>query len=119
MTDHSPVTGPFRITVESIPAGVMLDVEPFVRALLVDVVDILSGEQIDTINEIADADPADPHGEERLAAEHLVEMLTERLSTRMPVYGSQVLALAERLRVLGLPKAVPAQREASEGGAAA
>ncbi|MFI5525034.1 hypothetical protein [Streptomyces platensis] len=112
--DRTPVTGPFRISVEAIPAGVTLDLSQFVEALVLDVVT----EHADALAEILDAQaeprPYDGHRAEAL----LVERLVSELSTRLPVYGGQCLALADRIRAVAAPKALPVQR-AAEGGAAA
>ncbi|PJN38958.1 hypothetical protein CG747_20650 [Streptomyces sp. CB02959] len=102
------VSGPFRISVEPIPAGVTLDISTFVEALVLDLVT----EHADALAEIlAEQDedrPYDGHRPESL----LVEELLDAVSTRIPVYGGQCLALADRIRAVAAPKAVPSQREA-------
>lgn len=122
---ETPVDGPFPITVGSIPTGVTLDLSRFVESVVRDVVDALLGDEYgDRLGEIADAPPCDPHVIQR-PGDDLVEQLVHDLvvnetSTSVPVYGRQVLALADRLRLLAQPKAVPAQRtEGTAGGAAA
>uniref|UniRef100_UPI003D741374 hypothetical protein n=1 Tax=Streptomyces chumphonensis TaxID=1214925 RepID=UPI003D741374 len=122
MPDRTPVSGPFRITVESIPSGVHLDVAPFVRALMHEAVELLLndaelGERFDAL---AEEQPADPYVVQRpadLRFEQLVADLTTRVASPLPVYGIQVLRLAERLRRLGESKPVPGQRRGAEGGA--
>lgn len=118
-----PVSGPFPIDVESIPAGVTLDVEKFVLTTVVDVLDKLLGDEFgERFDEVRDASPSDPHAVQRpadLLFESLAADLTAEVGTKMPVYGAQVLRLAERLRLLAQPRPVPAQREGSQGGAAA
>lgn len=115
----NPVTGPFPITVGSIPTGVTIDVEKFVRSTVSDVVDKLLGEYADRFDEVASAAPSDPYTVQRpsdLLFESLVDELTAAVGTKLPVYGAQVLRLAEWLRLLAQPKSVPAQRV--EGGEA-
>lgn len=121
-TNQRPVSGPFPVIVESIPTGVTLDLEKFVRTTVTDVVDKLLGEYADRFDEVAAAAPSDPHTVQRpadLLFESLVDELTAEVGTKLPIYGDQVLRLAERLRLLAQPKAVPAPRDGSQGGAAA
>lgn len=121
-----PVTGPFPITVGSIPTGVTLDLSRFVESVVTDVVAALLDERndyLERVDELLEARPVDPHVIQRagdLPVEQLVhDLVKNEISTSVPVYGDQVLRLAERLRLLAQPKAVPAQREGSQGGAAA
>ncbi|AQW55245.1 hypothetical protein ACIQPP_05340 [Streptomyces violaceusniger] len=115
-----PVDGPFRIYVDPIPAGVELDITAFVEALLLTIV----RDEADTIAEIAELDQSAQHavaqgntdshaGHER---DTEIERLADRLGAKLPVYGRQMMRLAERLLQLSQPRPVPAQRE---GGAAA
>lgn len=115
--DRAPVTGPFRITPEPIPAGITLDVESFVRAVITDVVDaLLEDDGFDTLVEIRDqfteGTTSLPTAPERLLAEQLIADLVDASATKIPVYGAQCLALADRIRALAAAKAVPSQREA-------
>lgn len=117
----TPVTGPFRITVEPIPTGVTLDVGSFVEHVVHDVVEALLrdsslGERFDAL---LDAQPQqDPHRPERqLPFEELVADLVAVAGTRVPVYGVQALALAGHIEQLAAP--VVAGLQAVEGGAAA
>jgi hypothetical protein len=129
MTNNVPVSGPFRISVEPIPTGVTLDVEPFVQHLVHDVIAaLLTDTYADRLAELYDAQPRDPHAVERageLRFESLVADLVETVSTRMPVYGLQALALAGRIEQLAVPvvAALQAADDAdaadSEGSAAA
>ncbi|KAA6221762.1 hypothetical protein CP973_07100 [Streptomyces albofaciens JCM 4342] len=89
-----PVSGPFRISVERIPTGVTLDLRPFVEAVLVEVFTEHPDAVADILDEQADARPYDGHRPESL----LVERLLAEVSTRVPVYGQQCLALAESIR---------------------
>ncbi|MEV6105746.1 hypothetical protein AB0M28_13665 [Streptomyces sp. NPDC051940] len=91
------VTGPHPIYVRPIPAGAVLDVEAYATALVL----YLAREEVDALAEIADAYDANrPHDGHRPEA-FLVEQLVARISTDLPVYGGQVLQLAERLRQIG------------------
>jgi len=116
-----PVDGPFRLYAEAIPAGATLDVASFVESVVHDVVELLlTDEYGDRLDELAEAQPADPHEVQRpseLRFESLVADLVDATSTKIPVYGAQVLRLAEALRKIAVPKPVPTQR--TEGGAAA
>jgi len=122
VTDNpTPVDGPFRITVEPIPSGVTLDVQAFVQHVVHDVIAaLLTDAYADRLAELYDAQPRDPHAVERagdLRFESLVADLVKTVSTRMPVYGLQALALAGRIEQLAAPAVAGLQ--AAEGGAAA
>ncbi|WP_199930884.1 hypothetical protein [Streptomyces sp. CB02923] len=91
---RTPVDGPFRISVERIPAGVTLDLRPFVEAVLVELVTEHADTVADILDEQADARPYDGHRAESL----LVERLLAEVSTRLPVYGRQCSALADSIR---------------------
>ncbi|WP_399142250.1 hypothetical protein Q3A86_32960 [Streptomyces sp. NBUA17] len=120
MTNHTPVSGPFRITVEPIPTGVTLDVGAFVQHVVHDVVEALLrdssyGERFDAL---LDAQPQDPHQPERsLPFEELVADLVAVAGTKVPVYGVQAFALAGHIEQLAAP--VGAGLQAVEGGAGA
>ncbi|MEV5911108.1 hypothetical protein AB0M00_19670 [Streptomyces chartreusis] len=120
-TPATPVDGPFRITVEPIPTGVTLDVEHFVQHVVHDVLDkLLTDQYADRLDALHEPQPRDPHAIERpgdLPFESLVADLVAEVSTRMPVYGLQALALAGRIEQLAAP--VVAGLRAAEGGAAA
>jgi len=123
MTDPNvPVDGPFRITVEPLPAGVALDVEPFVQHVVQTVVETLLRDDTyaDRLGELYEALPTDPHLvhlPSDLPVEQFVADLVAVTGTRMPVYGVQALRLAGRIEQVALP-AVAGLRPA-EGGAAA
>jgi hypothetical protein len=112
MTDpRTPVTGPHRISVDPIPAGVTLDVSAYVTSVVL----ALIRDEAAALDEIAELDELSPHADSHTAHERdeRVEELILRLSPALPVYGGQVLALAERLQQLAQPKAVPGQRGAA------
>lgn len=107
--DHPPVDGPYPIHVGKIPTGITLDITAFVTDLVVELAQgALSSDFQDVIEMYEVAAPHDGHAREQL----LVEELVERLATRIPVYGGQCFALADRIRELAEPVAVPSQREA-------
>ncbi|MEU0808737.1 hypothetical protein [Streptomyces sp. NPDC005970] len=112
-----PVDGPHRIYVDPIPGGASLDVEAFVQHVVHDVIELLLTEKYgDRFDALGDMQARDPHLIElpgNLPFESLVADLIGDINTKMPVYGGQVLRLAERLRELGEPKAVPGQRGAA------
>ncbi|MEU4205623.1 hypothetical protein AB0F64_37625 [Streptomyces sp. NPDC026294] len=90
----TPVDGPFRVSVERIPAGVTLDLRPFVEAVLVELVTEHADALADILAEQAEPRPYDGHRPESL----LVERLLAEVSTRLPVYGRQCVALADSIR---------------------
>lgn len=118
---HTPVDGPFRITVEPIPAGVTLDVEPFVEKVVAEVIEkLLTDRYADRLDALHEPQPRDPHAIERpgdLRTESLVADLVAEVSTRIPVYDVQALRLAGRIDTLAT-RAIPAL-QAVEGSAAA
>lgn len=134
-TPNTPVDGPYRITVEPLPTGVTLDVEPFVQRVVADVVEaLLRDEFADRLDALYEQRPRDRHAIEQpgdLPFEQLVADLVAEVSTRMPVYGLQALRLAGRIEQLAAPaiSALQAQAEVEtlalasimrgEGGAAA
>lgn len=134
-TPNTPVDGPYRITVEPLPTGVTLDVEPFVQRVVADVVEaLLRDEFADRFDALHEQQPRDPHAVERpadLPFESLVADLVAAVSTRMPVYGLQALRLAGRIERLAAPAIAALQAQAEvetlalasitrgEGGAAA
>ena len=117
-----PVDGPYRITVEPIPTGVTLDVEPFVQRVVTDVIErLLTDAFADRLAALYDMQARDPHLIERpqdLPFEGLVDDVTAVVRTRMPVYGLQALRLAGRIEQLATPS-ISALQSAPEGSAAA
>ncbi|MFH9403317.1 hypothetical protein ACH4JS_26730 [Streptomyces sp. NPDC017638] len=110
------VTGPLRIYVRRIPAGVLLDLEHFLTRSLTAIAD--DEDLLALLLEYA-ADRAEPRAHDGYAPEQLLlERIAEAVGYEVPVYGGEVAALADRLRALApVPAAVvPARRE---GGAAA
>lgn len=134
-TKHTPVDGPYRITVEPIPAGVTLDVERFVDGVVTDVIEaLLTDLYADRLADLYDAQPRDPHAVERMGElrfESLVADLVAEARTKLPVYGLQAFRLAGRIEQLATPAVAALQTQAEvqalaldsvlrgEGGAAA
>ncbi|SFK75104.1 hypothetical protein [Streptomyces pini] len=117
------LSGPHRVYVESIPAGVTLDVEPFAQTIVQDVVELLLGDEFgERFDELVDAQGSDPHAVQvpaDLRFEQLVADLTAHVSTRLPLYGGQVRRLAERLlAVHEARQSSPVVRRVSGGEAA-
>ncbi|MFI0915214.1 hypothetical protein [Streptomyces abikoensis] len=115
-----PVTGPFRIYVDPAPAGVELDVSHMIYALLrqlaADFDEDREGVGAELVA-IAEADRAARGVDSQATHERddLLETLLEKIGGgAVPVYGQQVLRLADRLRGLGRRRSVPRQREAGE-----
>jgi hypothetical protein len=116
-----PVDGPFRMYVDPLPTGAALDVTPYLTAVLLNLAEAAAegGEellaQLVDIAELARSAAAQgmdshaAHERDERVAELLAEVADEG---RIPVYGVQVLRLADQLRAIGAPKPVPSQREA-------
>lgn len=113
---NTPVDGPYRITVESIPTGVTLDVEAFVQHVVADVIEqLLTVEYADRLDAVHEARPGDRYKIERstdLPFEQLVEDLVRVVRTKLPVYGLQTLRLAGRIEQLAAPAIAALQAEA-------
>ncbi|MEV7470445.1 hypothetical protein AB0O20_28670 [Streptomyces kronopolitis] len=108
------VSGPYRLYVRRTPTGVLLDVEHFLVATVEAIAD--DPERLALLLEIAEdrgtVRPYDGHRPESL----LVEQLVGELGYEIPLYGSEVSALADRLRAVAPVVRVPRPR--AEGGAA-
>lgn len=118
MTDRSmPVSGPYRIYVDATPTGAKLDVSAFLEAFVLELV----REHGEELTELIDLDQSAQHqlshgdtdsrsGHERDAR---VQELIEDVGCQLPVYGSQVAALADALYAVARPKSLPGQRGAA------
>ncbi|MCX5201089.1 hypothetical protein OG897_06380 [Streptomyces sp. NBC_00237] len=122
MTDRTPVDGPFRIHVDPTPSGATLDMSHYLHTLLVALAHAADEDGESVLNDlvhIAELDRSagvqgpDSHaGHER--DERVSDLLDELVDGgRVPVYGVQVLRLADRLRDIGQPKGLPGQRGAA------
>lgn len=115
MSDETPVTGPIPIYVRTIPTGVVLDLEALTRLVVGDVLDALLAPADtgvwDRLHALADTDRTAVEG--RLPYEELVAELTERASSRVPLYGPAALELMLKLSRASAPRAVPGQRGAA------
>ncbi|MFF7142333.1 hypothetical protein ACFZB5_13930 [Streptomyces nodosus] len=114
------ITGPYRIYVRRVPAGVMVDVEHYLISMIETIAD--NPDLMDLLVEIEeDRKNARRHAHSGWEPEQLlVEKLTTALGYELPVYGGAVAVLAGRLRAAAPAAPVvslPAQR--SESGAAA
>lgn len=117
--ERTPVTGPFRIHVDAIPAGARLDLSHWLGSVLMNLAALAEedGEALlDELVELAEvARSASVRGKDSHAAherdERLAGLMAELADDGcVPVYGPQVVRLGERLRRVGMPKAVPGQR---------
>ncbi len=119
--DRMPVDGPYRIYVDATPTGAELDMSHYLTSVLLNLAAVAEadGESLlaDLVNiaelaRSAAAQGIDSHATHERDAR--VEDLLKEVADdgKVPVYGQQVLRMAERLRVLAAPKAVPSQREA-------
>jgi hypothetical protein len=101
------------VSVEPIPAGVVLDLEGFVRVIVHSVVERLvqDDDMADRLGQLGEQAAGDPYTVVReLPFEQLVDDLVSVAGTRLPVYGERCLQLAERIEStarasLGLPAA--------------
>ncbi|WP_406735387.1 hypothetical protein OG508_28255 [Streptomyces sp. NBC_01108] len=119
--DRTPVTGPFRISVDATPTGATLDMTHYLSTFvlaLAQAADEDGQSVLDDLQHIAELDRSARHqGIDSHATHERDERVSDLLDElvdggSVPVYGVQVLRLAEALRVVAAPKAVPSQREA-------
>ncbi|MER6103645.1 hypothetical protein ABT115_15305 [Streptomyces sp. NPDC001832] len=119
--DRTPVTGPFRISVDATPTGAALDMSHYLSTLilaLAQAADEDGPSVLDDLQRIAELDRSARHQGIDSAATHerderVSDLLDELVDGgSVPVYGAQVLRLAEALRVVSGPRSVPSQREA-------
>ncbi|MCX4540459.1 hypothetical protein [Streptomyces sp. NBC_01565] len=116
MTEQPPVTGPIPIYVKALPSGAELDLRAFTAHVVSDVIDALldpSGTELwDLLHEVANPPQRAEGDTEPLDREQLEQALTDRASSRVPMYGPQVQRLAASLlKAAGLH--VPTQRRAA------
>lgn len=119
VADYQPVTGPFRIGVTALPTGAELDLTHYLSTLVLSLAQAADedGEGVlDELREIADLDRSAGHQGIDSHATHerdeLVQQFLDGLSAgSVPVYGEQVLRLAEALRRTVAPRPVPVQRD--------
>ena len=120
--DRTPVDGPFRIHVEAIPAGATLDMSHYLTSVLLNLASAAEEDGEGLLAELVHiaecARQAAHQGSDSHAAHERDEQVERLLAEvadegRVPVYGGQVLRLAERLRAIGTPKALPGQRGAA------
>ncbi|MFD7978852.1 hypothetical protein [Streptomyces sp. NPDC059071] len=113
MSTDKPATGPIPIYVRTLPAGVVLDLEALTRLVVGDLIDaLLDGQSTDLwdlLHEVADEKTAPVHA--KFDREHLEQELTERASSRVPLYGTRALDLADQLMRASRLRGVPAPRD--------
>lgn len=111
------ITGPYRLYVRRTPAGAMLDVSDYLVAMIETIAD--NPDLMDLLVEIEDdRRTARKHAHDGWEPEQLlVEKLTTALGYELPLNGTAVTRLADRLHAVAPLVSIPAQRR--EGGAAA
>lgn len=107
--DQTPITGPIPIHVRTLPAGVVLDLAALRDLIVADVIDELLHADDTTAWDLLHS-AADPETAGEFDGELLAQRLTEHASSRIPLYGTTGLDLAQRIRVALGPHAVPSQR---------
>ncbi|WP_371612913.1 hypothetical protein [Streptomyces clavifer] len=107
--DQPPITGPIPVYVRTTPVGVVLDLAALRDLIVGDVIDELLNADDTTAWDLLHS-AADPETAGELDGELLQQHLTERASSRIPLYGTTGLDLAQRIRVALGPRAVPQQR---------
>ncbi len=103
------ITGPIPIYLTTTPTAVVLDLDALTRLVVGDVLDVLLHPEDttawDRLHELANPTTA-PTAEGRLPYEELVDALAEQASSRVPLYGTKALDLADRLRALAGPRPI-------------
>jgi len=107
--DRTPITGPIPIYVETIPSGVALDMEALTRLVVADVLENLLGEDTSSWDRLQELAQGTTASDTRLPFEELVETLVEATSSKVPLYGTKALELAQRLARAAGVKPVPQQ----------
>ena len=111
--DQKPVTGPIPIYVRTLPTGVVLDLAALTALVVADVIEALLDPADDSAwDQLVDLTDTTRKPEEgRLLTEELVAELTERASSRIPLYGTAGLELTRKIREASAPRAIPAQQD--------
>lgn len=113
--DRTPPTGPIPVYVRTIPTGVVLDLEALTRLVVGDVLDaLLDSQSTDLWDRLLDLAAGGMPAEGRLPYEELVADLTGRASSRVPLYGTAAVTLADQLLRAGRLRTVPGQRQGGE-----
>jgi hypothetical protein len=116
--DRMPVDGPYRIYVDATPGGATLDMSHYLTAVLLNLAaaaeedgEGLLSELVDIaeLNRSAAHQGIDSHAAHQRDVQ-VAELLAEVADTGLvPVYGAQVMRLADRLRSIAALKSVPTQ----------
>ncbi|MFF7851873.1 hypothetical protein ACFZDF_30440 [Streptomyces sp. NPDC007910] len=118
--DHTPVDGPFRIHVEATPAGATLDMSHYLTAVLLNLAAAADEDGEGLLADLQElaalARSAAHQGPDSHAAHERDERMAQLLAevadeARVPVYGGQVLRLADALRAAGAPRSIPTQKD--------
>lgn len=118
--DRMPVDGPFRIYVDPLPTGATLDLSHYLTSVLLTLATAAEEDGEGLLAELvhiaqcarqAAAQGADSHAAHE-RDERVADLLKEVADDgKVPVYGAQVLRLADRLLSIGALKSVPAQQD--------
>ncbi|MEV7154851.1 hypothetical protein AB0N77_09530 [Streptomyces misionensis] len=123
MTTSTPVDGPFPIRVTTTPSGADLDVSAFLaRAVFAELIAKADEDPEGLVAELADMavllrsavhQGRDSHA--RHEYDERMQQLVDEFAGGglIPVYGSQVARLRDRLAAIATPRPVPAQPEGS------
>ncbi|MFK0140653.1 hypothetical protein [Streptomyces murinus] len=121
MTADMPVDGPFAIKVTTTPSGCELDVSAFlVKAVFTDLIAKSDEDPEGLVEELADMaqllrsavhQGRDSHA--RHEYDERMQQLVDEFAGGglIPVYGSQVGRLRDRLAAIAAPRPVPAQQD--------
>ncbi|MFF9200012.1 hypothetical protein ACF09L_32875 [Streptomyces sp. NPDC014779] len=108
--DRTPITGPIPLHVETTPTAVVLDMQALTRLVVADVLDaLLNPEDTGTWDRLQALAEQPAATDTRLPFEELVEQLADAASSKVPLYGTKALELAELLSRAAGPKPVPHQ----------
>jgi hypothetical protein len=122
MSDMTPVDGPFPIRVEATPSGCELDITAYLtRAVLTQLITAADEDPEGLVDELRDMagllrsalhQGPDSHARHEFD-ERMQELVEELGGGTVPVYGAQVVRLAEALARIVAPRPVPGQRGAA------
>jgi hypothetical protein len=113
-----PVDGPFRIYVDALPTGATLDMSHYLTSVLLTLAAAAEEDGEGLLAELVHiaqcarqaavqgSDSHDAHERDDRIASLLKEVAD---SGKVPIYGEQVLRLANRLLSIGAPKSIPRQ----------
>ncbi|MFB8772152.1 hypothetical protein [Streptomyces broussonetiae] len=111
------ITGPYRLYVRPTPTGAMLDVEHYLVAVLETLAD--NPDLLELLDRMS-VDREQARGHDGWEPEGLLpEQLVTALGHELPLYGGELVALADRLQACAPEQLVWLPEQRREGGAAA